>query len=250
MRLYLLPLGFCRVDKGRILTPGVGVGEPLDTPVWAALVEAPMGWVLVDTGMHPVHVTDPGATFRGTANEHLISPVMSENDTVVNRLAEIGLSPKDIRFVINTHLHFDHCGGNASFPDATFLVQRREYEAALNLPEEYKARDYAAEGVDYTLLDGSWELCPGIELLPTPGHTLGHQSVVLRLDGRTIILPADAIVLREVLGGVRGIWRAPEAGAESVERLIRLADKERAALLFSHDPEAWAQWPHAPALFA
>jgi glyoxylase-like metal-dependent hydrolase (beta-lactamase superfamily II) len=72
----------------------------------------------------------------------------------------------------------------------------------------------------------------------------------VRLDERAVILPADAIVLREVLDGIRAVWRDPEAGAESVRRLVRLADAENAELLVSHDPDAWAQWPHAPEPFA
>ena len=250
MHLYLLPLGYCRVDKGRVLTPGVGEGEPIDTPVWAALLDSPVGWLLVDTGMNPVHIDDPDATFRGTAHEGLIRPVMTEEDTVVNRLAEVGLAPGDVRFVINTHLHFDHCGGNGLIPDATFLVQRAEYEAAEALPEEYNPRDYVASGVTYEFLDGPHTLCPGVELIPTRGHTLGHQSLLVRLDEQVVILPADAIVLREVLHGVPAVWRDPEAGAESVRRLARLADDENAELLVSHDPAAWAEWPHAPEPFA
>jgi N-acyl homoserine lactone hydrolase len=232
------------------LTPGVGEGEPIDTPIWAALLDTDVGWVLVDTGMHPVHIEDPDATFRGTANEGLIQPLMSEDDVVVNRLAEVGVAPSDIRYVINTHLHFDHCGGNAWFPDATFLVQRAEYEAAEALPEEYNPRDYAATGVNYEFLEGPHTLCPGIELIPTRGHTLGHQSVMVRLDERVVILPADAIVLRESLDGVQGVWRDPEAGAESVRHLAQLAEAENAELLVSHDPDAWAEWPHAPEPFA
>ncbi len=249
MRLYLLPLGYTRVDKGQVLTPGIGEGEPIDTPVWAALLDSPAGWVLIDTGMHPVHIQDPDATFRGTPNEGLIQPVMTEDDTVVNRLSEIGLMPGDVRCVVNTHLHFDHCGGNASVADATFLVQRAEYEAAEELPEEYNPRDYAPAGVTYEFLEGPYTLCPGVELIPTPGHTLGHQSVVLRFEARTVILPADAIVLREILDGVQGVWRDPDAGAESVRRLVALAETENAELLISHDPEVWAQWPHAPEPF-
>ena len=250
MRLYLLPLGYCRVDKGRVLTPGVGEGEPIDTPVWATLLDTPIGWVLVDTGMNPVHVEDPDATFRGTPNEDLIQPVMAEDDAVVNRLAEVGVAPGDLRYVINTHLHFDHCGGNPSLPDATFLVQRAEYEAAKRFPEEYAPRDYAPAGATYEFLEGPHTVCPGVELIPTPGHTLGHQSVLVRFDERTVILAADAIVLRETLEGVQGVWRDPVAGAESVRRLVRLADAENAELLVGHDPDAWAQWPHAPKPFA
>lgn len=206
--------------------------------------------MLIDTGMNPVHIKDPNATFRGTPHEGLINPVMTEDDTVVNRLAEVGVAPGDVRYVVNTHLHFDHCGGNATLPDATFLVQRAEYEAAEALPEEYNPRDYAAAGVTYEFLEGPHTLCPGVELIPTSGHTLGHQSLLVRLDGQAVILSADAIVLREVLNGVQAVWRDPEAGAESVRRLMRLAEAENAELLVGHDPDAWAEWPHAPEPFA
>ena len=102
----------------------------------------------------------------------------------------------------------------------------------------------------YEFLEGTHTVCPGVELFPTPGHTLGHQSVLVRFDGRTVILAADAIVLRETLEGVQGVWRDPEAGAESVRRLVRLAETENAELLVGHDPVAWAEWPHAPKPFA
>jgi N-acyl homoserine lactone hydrolase len=248
VRMYLLPLGYCRVDKGRVLTPGFGEGEWVDTPIWASLLDTPRGWVLVDTGMHPVHVENPAATFRGTDYEGIIYPRMSEEDLITNRLAELNLHPGDIRYVINTHLHFDHCGGNGLFPEATFLVQRAEYEVARSFPDEYNPRDYAA--VRYEFVAGEHGFCPGVRLIPTPGHTLGHQSLVIRTGGRTVILAADAIVLREMLDGVRGAWRDPEAGAESVRRLVRLAEAENAELLLGHDPEAWAELPHAPEAYA
>jgi N-acyl homoserine lactone hydrolase len=247
VRVYLLPLGSCRVDKGRVLTPGVGEGEWVDTPVWATLLETPRGWVLIDTGMHRVHLEDPGATFRGTGFEGLIEPRMSEEDLLINHLAGLGLDPEDISYVINTHLHFDHCGGNEMFPGAMFLVQRIEYEAARDFPEEYHARDYAA--VSYRLLDGEYELCPGLRLIPTPGHTLGHQSPVLRHGRRAAVLAGDAIVLREVLSGVDGAWRDPIAGRASVQRLVRLAEEQQAQLLLGHDPEAWERLPHVPEAF-
>jgi N-acyl homoserine lactone hydrolase len=99
-------------------------------------------------------------------------------------------------------------------------------------------------------VEGLHTVCPGVELIPAPGHTLGHQSVLVRFDGRTVILAADAVVLRETLEGVRGVWRHPEAGAESVRRSVRLAEKENAESLAGHDPDARAAWPYAPKPFA
>ncbi|MGH3090045.1 MAG: MBL fold metallo-hydrolase, partial [Rubrobacteraceae bacterium] len=113
--------------------------------------------------------------------------------------------------------------------------------------EEYNPRDYAA--VSYEFLDGEHEFLPGVEHVPTPGHTLGHQSVVLRQESRTVVLAADAIVLREVIDGVDGAWRDPASGRRSVQRLVRLAREEDAELLLGHDPVAWNQLPHAPEVF-
>ncbi len=250
MNLYLLPLGSCRVDKGVALTPGVDVGEFINTPVWAALLDTPVGWVLVDTGMHPIHIEEPDATFKDTPYAGKIQPIMEQEDFIVDRLATVDVVPEDIRYVINTHLHFDHCGGNAWFPAATFILQKTEYEVALETPGEFHRRDYDIPEIDYHLIEGPYTLYDGVELIPTPGHTRGHQSLLVDLDARPVILPADAIVLREVLRGVPGAWFDPAVGAASVQRLRELAERAGAEMLISHDQELWESWPHAPEPFA
>jgi glyoxylase-like metal-dependent hydrolase (beta-lactamase superfamily II) len=110
--------------------------------------------------------------------------------------------------------------------------------------------DLCRSGLTYEFLEGPHTVCHGVELIPTPGHTLGHQSVLVRFDERTVILPADAIVHREVLEGVQGVWRDPEAGAENVRHPVRLAETESTELLISYDLEVWAAWPHAPEAYA
>lgn len=249
MRLFLLPLGVCRVDKGIALTPGTGDGETVLTPIWAGLLDTPVGWVLVDTGMNAVHVTDPEVTFRGTRYAGAIQPIMTSDDVILHRLGQVGVQPTEIRYVINSHLHFDHCGGNLWFPSARFLIQRAEYENAVSSPGEFFARDFAVPNLSYDLLDGPHRLAPGIDIVPTPGHTPGHQSVLARLDTRRVILPGDAVVLREVLEGVQGAWHDPGRGRESVKLLRQLAEHEEAEILATHDQAAWFAWPHAPQPF-
>ena len=96
--------------------------------------------------------------------------------------------PRDIACVINTHLHFDHCGGNRLFPGVPIHVQARELAAARSR-DDYTIREWVDfEGATYVEHDGEVELLPGIRLLPTPGHTDGHQVVVVETDaGRTVL---------------------------------------------------------------
>jgi len=98
--------------------------------------------------------------------------------------------PRDVAFVINTHLHFDHCGGNRLFAGTPIYVQRLEREAA-------HAEGYATpgwvdfEGATYAELDGEQELLPGVRVVPTPGHTAGHQSVLVETDGGLVVVAGD-----------------------------------------------------------
>jgi N-acyl homoserine lactone hydrolase len=114
------------------------------------------------------------------------------NRSVADALAELDLSPADIGLVINTHLHFDHCGQNAVFKHAPFYVQRAEVDRARReAPELHDWFDFA--GARFELLDGDTEILPGLEVIATPGHTPGHQCVVVRADnGAFDVLIGDA----------------------------------------------------------
>jgi N-acyl homoserine lactone hydrolase len=104
------------------------------------------------------------------------------NRSVADALAELDMSPADIGLVINTHLHFDHCGQNAVFRHAPFYVQRAE----LNRMRRDSADLHEWFGfmnAQFELLDGDADVLPGLEVIATPGHTEGHQCVVVRGDG-------------------------------------------------------------------
>ena len=143
-------------------------GERWPVLVWT--IEHPAGLILVDTGM-----------IDSTPE------LDSEWDTVPHPEN----IPRDVVCVINTHLHFDHCGGNRLFPGLPIHVQRRELADARSL-DDYTVREWVDfEGATYVEHDGEAEVLSGIRLLPAPGHTAGHQVVVVETPDGPNVLGGD-----------------------------------------------------------
>jgi len=252
MRLYILPLGACDCDKGRVLTPGSGEGERIAAPIWAALVQVEGLNILFDTGMHPVHIQDPQATFRGTPHVGRILPVMHEQDRLENRLAEIGLGPEDIHFVVNTHLHFDHAGSNYLFTNSVILVQRDHYQQACDNLGSFQAKYWHLPDLTYELVEGDLNLAPGVQVIKAPGHAKGFQAPVIRLpDSGVIVLAGDAISMEENLKADRweGTWNPTKARA-SARRLAAIAKAGGGKLVFGHDPEFWKTLKLSPEYYS
>ena len=108
----------------------------------------------------------------------------------------------DITIVVNTHLHFDHCGNNALFKNAKFYVQADELRYAY-APDRFQKAAYIREffdvNVDYVMLKGKYRLTEEISILPTAGHTVGHQSVIVKLNDKNYVYCGDAAPLKENL---------------------------------------------------
>jgi N-acyl homoserine lactone hydrolase len=182
--LNVRPLYFCDVTVEGELWPVFG---------WA--IDAPAGTILVDTGMidsTPELDAEWGPVLRPWP------------------LAEEPIA------VINTHLHFDHCGGNRRFAGTPTFVQRAELEAAV-------APDYLVEwvhfpGESYVEVDGDATLFDGVSVLSTPGHSPGHQAVVVEGDEGLIVLGGDVTYsMRELIGGATpSILRIHELAPERV----------------------------------
>jgi len=177
----------------------------------AFLIRHPDGPILADTGIGPTH---PGidAMYRPTRY------------AMLEALASLGFAVGDIRLVINTHLHFDHCGGNRIFPGTPIFVQGAEFEAA-------RAEHFP--DAQYRLLRGQAEVARGVSVLPTLGHTIGHQSVVVDSEDGPVIIAGQAAETAEQF------MRLEVESEEGATSLRPLYDLTPARVYFSHDHAVW-----------
>jgi glyoxylase-like metal-dependent hydrolase (beta-lactamase superfamily II) len=219
------------------------------------LIEHPDGLVLIDTGLgnkedakfHEIY----GIENRGPGNRTALEAA----------LREAGHPPGDVRWVINTHLHFDHAGGNTwrevgtdgalvgepqlTFPRATYLVQRGELAFAREANERTQASylpgnyEPIAAADRWRLVDGAVEVIPGISVRPTPGHVPFHQSVVVTSAGETLLYLADVMPTRHhlPLPWIMGYDVEPLRTLESKRALHADALAGDWRLFFEHDPD-------------
>jgi glyoxylase-like metal-dependent hydrolase (beta-lactamase superfamily II) len=252
------------LEGGRLRLDGGGMFGVVPKPLWerripadernriplamrTLLIEHDAGLVLIDTGL-------------GNKEDAKFKDIYGvENDGAGGRtrleaaLAELGHAPEDVRWVINTHLHFDHAGGNTyrppdaagasvqlSFPRARYLVQKGELEFARHANERtaasYLAPNFAT--VPFTLVEGEREILPGIHGLPTPGHTPAHQSVLIASAGERACFLADLVptTAHLPLPWIMGFDVEPLVTLETKRRLYGRAEADGWLLVFEHDP--------------
>lgn len=231
-RLGVLFLGACLVDESQLVR-GLAPGVWWRAPILGFLVRGGDALFLFDTGMPRRLVAEPLALDpEGRFGDEIV-PVMRPRDAVVARLAEAGLASGDLDAVITSHWHFDHAGGLADLADRPVVVQRAEVEAhppGADLP-------FWLEGERRLMLvEGDRELAPGVTLLSTPGHTPGHQSLLVETAAGAYLLTSDAVYTRENWESDRpGAMVDPDLGRRSVARLRQVAAEAKATVVFSHD---------------
>ena len=160
------------------------IGAFNNIPVHGFVIKHPSaGAILVDTGV-------------GWPTE-LVSEWKVVNRHAADALAEHDLSPADVRIVINSHLHFDHCGQNAVFKHAPFYIQRSELDRARKVKSETSEWfDFA--GARFELIDGDAQIAEGVRVVATPGHTVGHQSVIVDTAGGGAVMIGAAAYTSEI----------------------------------------------------
>ncbi|HEX2093995.1 MAG TPA: MBL fold metallo-hydrolase [Longimicrobiaceae bacterium] len=260
-RIHALEAGLQRLDGGAMF----GV---VPKPLWerripadernriplglrCLLVETPDELVLIETGLG----NKEEEKFREIYGvENAASPGSGAPDRLQEAVRRAGFAPEEVTVVVNTHLHFDHAGGNTfrdpdgevrlSFPSARYHVQRGEWEWAHRTNERTQASYFpdnyepvmAAGRLD--LVEGVAEIVPGIETLPTPGHCPFHQSVLVRSAGEAACFLADVVptMAHLPLPWIMGYDVEPLVTMESKRDLLRRAVDEHWLLVSTHDP--------------
>lgn len=229
-RVTALNLGNIRLDKSS-MTFQSGAGTLVDIPVWGAAVEGNGLKMLVDTGVSTPERWNP------------MHPVWQEKDETLDAaLAQLGWGVNDIDIVINSHLHWDHSDNNWRLPNARFYVSLAEWEYAKN-PIEIQKKLYQADFnkaplsvMNYVLVNQDlFEVVPGIKTIETPGHSAGHQSILIDTAEGLLCVAGDAACFMENLTAPTppgGMTSASQALA-SIEKMCRTADR----IFMNHDPQ-------------
>jgi glyoxylase-like metal-dependent hydrolase (beta-lactamase superfamily II) len=165
--------------------------------------------------------------------------IRTKEEELSHSLHKAGVNPKDVTMVVNTHLHFDHCGNNRMFSNSKFLIQTDEIRYAY-FPDRFMRvsylRDFFDVEGDYLPIRGRYEIENGVEVLPTPGHSIGHQSLVVKWKDRNIVYAGDAAPLAENLEkrNITGMIYDSALGVQSLDVLRRI---ENPLYIYSHDNE-------------
>ncbi|MDU9006716.1 4-pyridoxolactonase [Sedimentitalea todarodis] len=256
-KVYLLDGGSLVLDGFHIWW-NKGPGGEVRFPVYSILIEHAEGRFLIDTGYDFDHVQKV-LPFE--------KPQQTEQQTIPGALKLLGLEPKDIDVVFNSHFHFDHVGGNKFFPDARKICHKAEIEQAAN-PQPFEVLGYsdmsfsaeaaAARGMAdqlmagqtdansrFEVVEGDVELAKGVKLIFTPGHAIGNYSLLVDLPNRApILFTIDAAYTKKSLelGVQAGFHIDPIAGVQSMQRLRDIAKETGAELMFSHDAESFKDY--------
>jgi glyoxylase-like metal-dependent hydrolase (beta-lactamase superfamily II) len=221
-------------------------------PVNMWVIDHANGLVIFDTGNNAA-VSDGKCKGHWAAGLcDLLKPSQKREDVIDAQLKKLGFSPDQVKAVVTSHAHLDHIGNIKLFPKAVHVIQKKELYQAW-WPEKFQGReggvfvmadfDGPARGFNYLELDGDYDLFGDgtIKVISTPGHTLGHQSLKVKLaSGKTFIMAQDAIWVKENMEGYpAGINYSVKDYEGSIQRLKMIRDLENAELYFGHDPDQY-----------
>lgn len=262
-----MPPGFAERQGSRFTATkrAVGLGVPKEewetVPIPAFLIRHPTaGLALVDTGLHPSVASDPKQNLGRMMGRYFS---LEKGADVPSQLRERGIEPDHIRVVILTHLHLDHASAISEFPQATFVLSAEEWDAAtgsrigqiegyakaqFDHAFDYRTIDYDHDPsiVSYGPLARTFDLFGdgSVRLAFTPGHSLGHQSVVCRLAQRDFLIAGDAVFNWRQLEGAGEPFRVPDhhSWARSLREIQDLRRQYPYTVVVpGHDMSFWDQ---------
>ena len=221
-----------RVDFGYFVRPAseTGDGLPRVEPCLGYLVDHADGMLLFDTGMG--------------SNPDVDAHYRPRRQPLDDALVAAGARRDQIGLVANCHLHFDHCGGNPLLTGRPVFTQRIELDAARYTQEYTLPELIDTPGARYEELDGEAEVLPGVFLLPTAGHTAGHQSLVVRRRDGTVIVAGQSHDTATAYSADVLAWRAHRDGHSRPlpvppAWINRLQELNPARVVFAHDHSVW-----------
>jgi N-acyl homoserine lactone hydrolase len=262
MRIHVIQTGSVAIKQ--VQRQGRAAGDPVlnilldrnwtePLPIYAFVIEHPEGLIVVDTG-ETARATEPGYfpwwhPYYRFGLQEWVQP----EEEIGPQLRALGLDPDDVRWVLLTHLHTDHAGGLAHFPNAEHLVSRREYEdatSAMGLVRGYLANRWP-EWFRPTLIDMVPEpITPfarsypvtnagDVRFVPTPGHTPGHLSVVVTTPQVTYLLAGDTSYTQELMltEQIDGVTNDRDTARQTLEQLNKFCQVVPTIYLPSHDPD-------------
>jgi N-acyl homoserine lactone hydrolase len=251
VRLYAFECGRLEIPHGFLLQ---GAKGKITVPVPSYLIVHPKGRAVFDSGLNVQTQSDP-EPYITSAGMRFNRFYFSSGEEISARLESIDVAPDGVDLIVNSHLHYDHAGGNALLPNADMLIQEREWEHACARPDDdvaYRKVDFET-GQKLRLIKGEHDLFGdgSVVAFPTYGHTPGHQSLRVRTERGEFVLCGDACYLRHALDHdhLPGILHDRDAALRAFAH-FRALEAAGARILFGHDPEFWKTIPQAPARLA
>ena len=259
LRLYMFESGILRC-KVHNIKMNQGLGEPYAIPVPWFLIQHPRGNVVIDGGTALESATEPHEHWGAIVDVYY--PEMTAEQGCVNQLQRLGIDPASVIYVLQSHLHLDHTGAVGRFPNAVHVVQRVEYEYAF-APDwfargGYIRKDFDKPGLEWSFLEGTaTDFCDlfgdgTIQMIFTPGHSVGHQSFLVRLPkSGPILLTVDAAYTLDHWNekALPGFLASTVDTVRSVRKLHQVARSTGAQIVTGHDPDVWPTFKQAPKFY-